>query len=618
MAKLDIILTHYNEPWHIGKPFFDMLEHQRCVRFQDVCVILVQDGEEHALPWQELLVGYTFRTRIVTIDHQGVAVARNVGFSKGMSEWVMFCDFDDMLADACSLAMLISQFPISNCDLIWCKMVRECMWNTGDVYLNKVDEADFTTVAGKMYRRRFLEEKKIAFMMAAGYFCDTVFNTTAVNETKPFRIMALTTDFYPYLKTFRADSMLHTPDAQKEMVRSFLNRDKLIAYMLKFRHLGFEYRRAVAKTICSEYYAIYDPATQEKRALSPGFLSFYRKHKDVFHKFPSADVDVVLSEAELEKLNLIQNIYNEHKIEMYFRNDDLSFTQWLAKLDGVQDTAQEGAPDPVVTEPDMPSVPDGEVTSTNDQHVVVYCGTYNVYQNMIAACKSLLCNTPVDRVFFLSEDDTFPHELPDIITNISVKGQKYFPPDGPNYNNAWTYMCMIRAAFPEMFPQYSKILSLDIDTVVTEDVSDLWDYDMTDYYLAGVPEPQRQRSSADPMYINFGVVMMNLDKLRQDNIQPKLIDSLNTQKAGCPEQDVFNKFCAGHILELPADYNYTTYSHITGDAQSQRILHYAGQKFWRHYANVKQYADMPWDEVMRKQNELKRTTHEKGVITNEQ
>ena len=525
MAKLDIILTHYNEPWHIGKPFFDMLEHQRCVRFQDVCVILVQDGEEHALPWQELLVGYTFRTRIVTIDHQGVAAARNVGFSKGMSEWVMFCDFDDMLADACSLAMLTDNFPNSECDLIWCKMVREGMWNTGDVYLNKVDEADFTNVAGKMYRRKFLEDKKITFLKQTGYFCDTVFNSIVLSETKPFRVMALTTDFYLYLKTFRKDSMLHTQDALDKLIGSFFVRDKLIAHLLKHRHKNFDYRRAVAKVICSEYHAIYNPATQEKHVLSPGFLHYYRQHKDMFHNFSSADVDVILSETELEKLNLIQNIYNEHKIEMYFRNDDLSFKQWLAKLDGVQETSEPDVPEPV-QEPEL-HTPEQDPISTQNQHVVVYCGTYNVYQNMIAACKSLLCNTPVDRVFFLSEDDTFPHELPDIITNISVKDQKYFPPDGPNFNNAWTYMCMIRAAFPEMFPKYSKILSLDIDTVVTEDVSDLWDYDMTDYYLAGVPEPQRQRSSADPMYINFGVVMLNLDKLRQDNIQPKLIDSLN-------------------------------------------------------------------------------------------
>ena len=180
-----------------------------------------------------------------------------------------------------------------------------------------------------------------------------------------------------------------------------------------------------------------------------------------------------------------------------------------------------------------------------------------------------------------------------------------FDKDGPNFNNSWTYMCMIRSAFPEIFKQYDRILSLDIDIVINDNVSDLWDYDLSDYYRAGVPERQRQKSSADPLYINFGVVLMNLKKLREDDMPKKITDALNTQKFGCPEQDAYNKFCANHILDIPHDFNYTTYSHITGDVQKERIIHYAGQKFWRHYAIVKQYSDLDWDTVMSRQNALK-------------
>ena len=166
-------------------------------------------------------------------------------------------------------------------------------------------------------------------------------------------------------------------------------------------------------------------------------------------------------------------------------------------------------------------------------------------------------------------------------------------------------MCMIRTAFPEMFSQYDKVLSLDIDVIINEDISSLWDYDITDYYLAGVPENFRQKKSSDPMYINFGVVMMNLKKLREDNLQPAMINFLNTQHIDCPEQGTYNRFCANHILPLPNDYNVTVYSHITGDALNEKILHYAGQKFWKHYSHVRQYGIMPWDDVMHRQNELK-------------
>jgi lipopolysaccharide biosynthesis glycosyltransferase len=107
-----------------------------------------------------------------------------------------------------------------------------------------------------------------------------------------------------------------------------------------------------------------------------------------------------------------------------------------------------------------------------------------------------------------------------------------------------------------------------------ENVSELWDIDLSDYYIAGVEE----NGHTDGLYVNFGVILMNLDKLRRDGMSRKLIDAVNTEKFGCPEQDAFNKYCAGHILKLPDDYNCTVYSHITGEPMYERILHYAGLK----------------------------------------
>lgn len=164
---------------------------------------------------------------------------------------------------------------------------------------------------------------------------------------------------------------------------------------------------------------------------------------------------------------------------------------------------------------------------------------------------------------------------------------------------------MMRACFPQMFSQYDRILSLDIDIIVADDVSDLWDYDLSDYYLAGVPESQRQQTPDDPIYINFGVVMMNLKKLREDNIAESVIENLNRNKVDCPEQTAYNEACAHNILALSPEYNSTVYSHITGKADKERILHYAGQTFWKHYSLVKQYSDLDWVEVMSRQKALK-------------
>ena len=227
--------------------------------------------------------------------------------------------------------------------------------------------------------------------------------------------------------------------------------------------------------------------------------------------------------------------------------------------------------------------------------------------NMMTSAKSLLWHTPMDKIYFLIEDDVFPYELPDngIIECINVKDQQFFPVTGPNYHNSWSYMCMMRAVFTKLIP-YDKVLSLDNDVVINEDLSTLFDdYDMSDYYLAGVIEPQRQHSAKDPIYINFGVVIMNLAKIRQDHIDDAVIESLNTIKHGCPEQDAFNKFCAWHILQLPNDYNATVHSHLTGEYETERITPYAGIRFWRHYGAVKEYGNRPWQLVMERQQHIR-------------
>lgn len=609
---LEIVVTHYNEPWKLGKPFFDMLENQRLADMDRVRVTLVQDGKENELQWEPLLEQYSFPVSVLTVPehHDSAAHARNVALSKTEADWIMFFNFDDRFGDVCALSMIMEQFPTDDADVIWCKVVQEQRWYTGTVYMNCIDGGNFANTDGKIYRTSFLRENRIYFPMQSRYYYDHIFNSLVLACADPWRIASLTTNFYPIYKTFRSDSLRHTEDACNEMVHTVFERDCLIASLLSDKSLQHQYRRTVAKAVFGQYYALYDPETQVKGLHFPTeLIDYYGKHQAMIKSILPADIDPIRSEAEIETMNAIQTCYNEHKKEYYLMNDDVPFYEWLSMLDAeATGRSMPQLPETPVEEPhaEPQEEPDLHIAD-KEKRVVVYCGTYDVYMNMVASCKSLLATTPVDAVYFLIEDDEFPGDLPEIVHTINIKplANELFSKDGPNYNNAWTYMCMIRAAFPDIFARHDRILSLDVDVVVNDNVSDLWDYDLSDYYLAGVPERQRQKSSSDPLYINFGVVMMNLAKLRQDGLQPKLIEALNKQKFGCPEQDCYNRFCAGHILDLPNDYNFTTYSHITGDAQKERIIHYAGQRFWRHYAMVKKYADMTWEQVMERQRELK-------------
>ena len=87
-------------------------------------------------------------------------------------------------------------------------------------------------------------------------------------------------------------------------------------------------------------------------------------------------------------------------------------------------------------------------------------------------------------------------------------------------------MVLIRAAYTKIFPNLDRILSIDMDTVVNENISDLWDLDLTDYYIAAVEEEELTKSEGS--YFNMGVAMMNLQKIRADKKDDEMINALNT------------------------------------------------------------------------------------------
>ena len=142
------------------------------------------------------------------------------------------------------------------------------------------------------------------------------------------------------------------------------------------------------------------------------------------------------------------------------------------------------------------------------KRVVVYGGTRNLYGNMVKAAKSLLSHTHIDRVWFLIEDDVFPEPLPDVIKTLDMRDQKWFVKDGPNYNCHWTYMSMIRLALPFILQKENRALWLDVDTIVDDNIGELFEADMKEYCYGAVIE--LAKSTDFFRYHNIGVLLMNL------------------------------------------------------------------------------------------------------------
>ena len=119
---------------------------------------------------------------------------------------------------------------------------------------------------------------------------------------------------------------------------------------------------------------------------------------------------------------------------------------------------------------------------------VSYCMTRNIYHMVIPSMKSLLANNDIDTVYLLTEDDDTGLDLPDKVKTINVSGQQWFKHDSPNFYNRFTWMVMMRMALPFVLADEERVLSLDLDTIVQQNIESLWDLNMDGKYIAGAIE----------------------------------------------------------------------------------------------------------------------------------
>ncbi len=115
----------------------------------------------------------------------------------------------------------------------------------------------------------------------------------------------------------------------------------------------------------------------------------------------------------------------------------------------------------------------------------------------------------------------------------------------------------------------NKCIYLDADTIVCNDLGELYDTDVNDSYLAGVPafgikalenkeEYCKQADLPDlDFYINTGVMVMNLDLLRKDNCTDKFLECMKRGMIS-QDQDAVNSVCYGKIKLIPFRYNVMT------------------------------------------------------------
>ena len=225
--------------------------------------------------------------------------------------------------------------------------------------------------------------------------------------------------------------------------------------------------------------------------------------------------------------------------------------------------------------------------------IIVYASTRNLYKAMLPSIRSLFAHNHPEKVYLMIEDDEFPYKLPEECECINVSSQEYFLPNGGNADSVFTYMAMMRVTYAYLFPQHDKVLQLDVDTIICDDLTPLWETDIEGKWFAACPEYKGYYNPwRNDKYYNIGVCLYNLKQMREDNPMPKMIKLLHCVKLCCVEQDTLNFFGVPEkCVDIPVRYNE---SFCCGQTDNPAIVHYAGYPDW--YTNE----DMPRREYLLK------------------
>ena len=186
------------------------------------------------------------------------------------------------------------------------------------------------------------------------------------------------------------------------------------------------------------------------------------------------------------------------------------------------------------------------------------------------ACNSIINSKNKDtvlRIYVISTD--LPEVVRTCFTKISqadaeiivvstVNRLEHLAIDHPHVSSA----ALVKFDLPNIFPQLDRILYLDGDIVCLADLYDLYHLSLGDHYaavvkdMAAMVDEGHHSKMGHASYFNSGVMLLNLSKMRDDNIPEKLIE-FKSQRTyqHFMDQDEFNVVFGENVIYMPPSHN---------------------------------------------------------------
>ena len=244
------------------------------------------------------------------------------------------------------------------------------------------------------------------------------------------------------------------------------------------------------------------------------------------------------------------------------------------------------------------------IQEQKEKKAIVLAANYAYVDQVLTTIKSI-CYHNRSICFYLINSD-FPNEwikqlnkrlekFDSEIINCRVTSEQI-----SRYKTDISYTVFLRY-FVADFVKEDKALYLDCDLVVTKNLDDLFATDLQDYPLAAIRDFGGRAYFGREIF-NAGVLLINNDLWKQENMTQKLIDLTNEwhDKVDQDDQSILNILFENKWLELDFDYNhivihkqFTDYRLPVGQNYPAIIHYLSHRKPWKDLA-AQTYRDVWW------------------------
>lgn len=208
-------------------------------------------------------------------------------------------------------------------------------------------------------------------------------------------------------------------------------------------------------------------------------------------------------------------------------------------------------------------------------NILYTCDNNYIWLMGISVISMFENNTGLDELNVYLLGDNITEENKHVLADIGEKYNRIINVfdvpqlDIPNalVSARWPLSAFTRLYAGELLPNYiDKILYLDCDTVITGSISELETWDVSGELFWGIKDcigKEYKRNigiGSDGLYVNAGVLLINLKELRKISIKDKLNIYMSQYEKliNYADQDVLNGAFNGAIGVLPPKYDVMT------------------------------------------------------------